>query len=223
METFLLIVFFGLALLFSALWMKEKYGEDTRTTVQNVYKQLSSIEEKVSSLTPAIATVPDANDGPVTQESVREALRYHHFIVEEPDPDESGMVQFSCQKIYYRINMDKLPLLSIEAVYRLDPREEDIDFMMQVAQDITNGMYIVKVMVLPEKEAYVYQVDLIADTYQSFRDNLGRYMDLLVDAQRRFLEQYRKKRDEQKKVSEEALQTTLLAAQTDASGNVLPS
>ena len=224
MESLYLIVFFGLSLLFSALWMKEKYGEDTRATVKNVYKQLSSIEEKLAVMASDQSSRQDnqAPDGPVTRELVREALRYHHLPLDESDPEEPDIVNFSYDGVHYRINTRSLPYLSMEAGFSFKIEKEDIDLMKQVAQEITYGMFVAKVYA-SEKGFYVFQADLLADSYLTFRDNLRRYIDILIDAQRRFAESYHQKRQEQKQVSEEALHTTLLAGQTDATGNKILS
>lgn len=226
MENILLLVFFSLVFIFSALWMKEKYGEeDTRTTVKNVYKQLSSIEEKVSAMSLDSLSKQDdqETDGPVTKELVRKALLYHRFTLDESDPEELDIVNFSYDEIHYRLNTRNLPYFSIEAGFRFEPeKEEGIDLMKQIAQIITNNMYIAKVFV-SEKGYYVFQVDALSDNYLSFRNNLRRYLDILIDAQHRFGEMYHEEMEGQKKASKEALQTTLLAAQTDAAGNKLLS
>lgn len=226
MENILLLVFFSLAFIFSALWMKEKYGEeDTRTTVKNVYKQLSSIEEKVSAMSLDSSSKQDdqETDGTITKELVREALLYHRFTLDESDPEEPDIVNFSYDEIHYRLNTRNLPYYSIEAGFRFElEKEEGIDLMKQIAQVITNSMYIAKVFVT-EKGYYVFQVDALSDNYLSFRNNLRRYLDILIDAQHRFSEMYHEEMEGQKKASKEALQTTLLAAQTDAAGNKILS
>jgi hypothetical protein len=195
MENILLLVFFSLAFIFSALWMKEKYGEeDTRTTVKNVYKQLSSIEEKVSAMSLDSSSKQDdqETDGTITKELVREALLYHRFTLDESDPEEPDIVNFSYDEIHYRLNMRDLPYFSIEPGFRFEHEKEGI-------------------------------VDALSDNYLSFRNDLRRYLDILINAQHRFREMYHEKIEGQKKVSKEALQTTLLAAQTDAAGNKILS
>lgn len=222
METIYIIVLFVLTIVFSALWLKEKYGsEDLRTRVGRIERMLSSIDGRVSRLSGDSSA--EQGDGPVTREAVEDALRYHHLTVEAFDPDEPAMARFSYRDIRYRINTERLPYLFMEVGFSIDPEEDDIDFLMQVAQDITYGMYIVKVMVSPKEKYFVYQVDFIADTYRSLRDNLRNYLDLLLDARRQFGEKYRRRLDEQKQAASDALQNTLLAAQTDAAGHVLPS
>ncbi len=224
-----MIFLFILTLVFLALWIKEKDGkEDYHTTVGRIDRMLSSIDDKVTKLSgSADAGQPEqdgqALDGPVSRESVEEALRYHHFAIEDSDPDEPAIVHFSYRNVHYRINTERLPYLFMEVGFSIDPEEDDIDFLMQVAQDITYGMYIVKVMVSPKEKYFVYQVDFIADTYRSLRDNLRNYLDLLLDARRQFGEKYCRRLDEQKQAANDALQTTLLAAQTDAAGNKILS
>ena len=222
METIYIIVLFVLTIVFSALWLKEKYGsEDLRPRVGRIERMLSSIDGRVSRLSGDSSA--EQGDVPVTREAVEDALRYHHLTVEAFDPDEPAMARFSYRDIRYRINTERLPYLFMEVGFSIDPEEDDIDFLMQVAQDITYGMYIVKVMVSPKEKYFVYQVDFIADTYRSLRDNLRNYLDLLLDARRQFGEKYRRRLDEQKQAASDALQNTLLAAQTDAAGHVLPS
>ena len=229
METIYIIVLFALTLVFSALWLKEKYGkEDYHATVGRIDRMLSSIDGKVSQLSDGAAAEQSEQDGqalngPVTRESVVAALRYHHFTVEDPDPDDPEYVLFTYQDVFYRIKTDKLPYLSIEAGFRIDPDKENINIVLQVAREITYNMYIIKMMVSPEDGIYVYQVDFIADTYLPFRDSLRKYLGVLLNARREFRKKYDQKLEEQKKASNEALQTTLLAAQTDAAGNKILS
>lgn len=224
-----MIFLFILTLVFLALWIKEKGGkEDYHTTVGRIDRMLSSIDDKVTKLSGSADAGQPGQDGqeldsPVTRESVVTALKYHHFTVEDFNPDEPAIVRFSYRNVHYRINTERLPYLFMEVGFSIDPEEDDIDFLMQVAQDITYGMYIVKVMVSPKEKYFVYQVDFIADTYRSLRNNLRNYLDLLLDARRQFGEKYRRRLDEQKQVANDALQTALLAAQTDADGHVLPS
>lgn len=222
METIFIIVLFVLTLVFSALWMKEKYGsEDLRTTVGRIDRMLSSIDGKVAQMSVGEADMQD--NGPVTKESVLAALRYHHLTIEEPDTEEPDIIYFEYQGVHYRINASKLPFLSMGVGFSIDPEEDDVDLIMQVAQEITYSTYLVKVMVAQEDKFYAYQVDMIADTYLPLRDNLRNYLDLLLDARRQFKDLYGRKREERKQASNEALQTTLLASQLDAAGNKILS
>lgn len=228
METFLIIVFFVLTLLFSALWLKEKYGEeDYHTTVGRIDRILSSIDDKVTKLSGRADEGRPAQDdrelcSPVTKEFALEALRYHHLTIEDPNPDEPDIVHFSCNQINYRLNMAHLPYVSIEAGFRFNLPEEDINLMRTAAGEITYNMYIAKVSV-SSKGYYVFQADFLTDSCRQFRDNLRNYIDIILETQHRFEELYRKKREEQKDISNEALQNTLLAAQTDAAGNKILS
>ena len=94
--------------------------------------------------------------------------------------------------------------------------------MRKAAEDITYNMFIAKVIV-SSKGFYVFQADYLTDSYLQFRDNLRNYIDILLEAQRRFSELYSKKWEEQKEISKDALQTALLATQTDAAGNKILS
>lgn len=224
-----MIFLFILTLVFLALWIKERDGkEDYHTTVGRIDRMLSSIDDKVTKLSgSADAGHPEQGgqglDGPFTRESIVAALRYHHFNVEDPDSDDPENVHFCYQDEWYRIKADKLPFLSIESGFRFDPEDENVNFIMQVSREITYSMYIIKVLVSPENRIYVYQVDFIADSYLSFRDSLLKYLEVLLNARREFRKKYDQKLEEQKQASNEILQNTLLAAQTDADGHVLPS
>ncbi|MBQ1875601.1 MAG: hypothetical protein II145_02685, partial [Selenomonas sp.] len=87
----------------------------------------------------------------------------------------------------------------------------------------TYNMFIIKVMVSPEENYYLYQVDFIADSYHSFRESLLKYLDVLLSAKREFRKKYDQTLEDQKQASKDALQTALLAAQTDAAGNKILS
>lgn len=211
METIYITVLFVLTLLFFGLWLKEKYGGG-----------------KISQLSGGVAVAQLEQDdqelsGPVTRESVVAALEYHHFTVEDPDSDDPEYVLFTDQDVWYRIKTNKLPYLSIEAGFRFDPDKENVNFILQVARELTYNMYIIKVIVSPEDGIYVYQVDLIADTYLPFRDCLRKYLSVLLYARREFRKLYDQKLEDLKKTSNDVLQNTLLAAQTDAAGNKILS
>ena len=228
METFFMIFLFILTLVFLALWIKEKYGEeDYHTTVGRIDRMLSSIDDKVTQLSGrADAGQPEQGGqdlgGPVTKEFALEALRYHHLTIEDADPEEPDIIHFSCNQINYRLNTSHLPYVSLEAGFRFVLREEDLDLMRKAAEDITYNMFIAKVIVSP-KGFYVFQTDYLTDSCLQFRDNLRNYIDILLEAQRRFSELYSKKWEEQKEISKDALQTALLATQTDAAGNKILS
>lgn len=211
METIYIIVLFVLTLLFFGLWLKEKYGGGKISQLSGgmAVAQLEQDDQELS--------------GPVTRESVVAALEYHHFTVEDPDSDDPEYVLFTDQDVWYRIKTNKLPYLSIEAGFRFDPDKENVNFILQVARELTYNMYIIKVIVSPEDGIYVYQVDLIADTYLPFRDCLRKYLSVLLYARREFRKLYDQKLEDLKKTSNDVLQNTLLAAQTDAAGNKILS
>ena len=225
-----MIFLFILTLVFLALWIKEKDGkEDYHTTVGRIDRMLSSIDDKVTRLSgSADAGEPELKDeglnGTFTRESIVAALQYHHFTVEEhPVPDDPENVHFYFQDEWYRIKADKLPYLSIETGYCIDPEGDNVNVIKQVASEITYNMFIIKVMVSPEENYYLYQVDFIADSYLSFRDSLLKYLDVLLSAKREFRKKYDQTLEDQKQASKDALQTALLAAQTDAAGNKILS
>lgn len=223
-----MIFLFILTLVFLALWIKEKDGkEDYHTTVGRIDRMLSSIDDKVTQLSgSADAGHPEQGGqglcGPVTKEFALEALRYHHLTIGDADPDEPDIIHFSYNQINYRLNTSHLPFVSIDAGFGFDLPEEDLDLMRKAAEDITYNMFIAKVIV-SSKGFYVFQADYLTDSCLQFRDNLRNYIDILREAQRRFCELYSKKREEQKEISKDALQTALLAAQTDAAGNKILS
>lgn len=223
-----MIVLFILTLVFSALWIKERYGEeDYHTTVERIDGMLSSIDYKVTQLSGrAEAGRPGQDDqelnGPVTRESVVTALRYHHFAVEDPDSDDHEYVLFTYRDFLCRIKTDKLPYISIEAGFRIE-EEENVNYIMRIAREITYNMYNVKVMVSQEEKVYVYMVDFIADSYLQFRESLRKYLAVLLFARLEFSNKYDQIVEQRKQALNEALQKTLLAAQIDAAGNKILS
>ena len=232
----LLIIFIAIAVVFFVLWLTERMDtasreqefreiKDMRETMGNLFYRLSVIDGKIPAKSELEKKFPDpeAKGRPLTAESVQTALRYHHLTVEEKDPEEPNIVRFIYDQVHYRINTANLPYMSMEAGFRCDSDKEDTELMIQIAQDLTYNMYIAKVFVSPKGDYYVFQVDLLAETYLPFRDSVRTYLDVLIDAQHRFIDQYNRKRAEQKQATQEALQTTLLASQTDAAGNKIVS
>lgn len=225
-----MIFLFILTLVFLALWIKEKDGkEDYHTTVGRIGRMLSSIDDKVTKLSGSADAgeselKDEGSNETFSRESIVAALQYHHFTVEDhPVPDDPENVHFNFQDEWYRIKADKLPYLSIETGYCIDPEGDNVNVIKQVASEITYNMFIIKVMVSPEEKYYLYQVDFIADSYLSFRESLLKYLDVLLSAKREFRKKYDQTLEDQKQASKDALQTALLAAQTDAAGNKILS
>jgi hypothetical protein len=230
-----LALFVALAVIFFVLWMsshndiasrEREYQEikDMRETMGRLFYRLSVIDGKLPAPDENAKQYPspEPKSHPLTTESVRTALRYNRFTLDPANPEEPDIVYFNHDDVHYRLNTRSLPYLSIEVGFRYDTGEENIALMKQIAQEITYQMFIAKVFV-SEEGYYVFQADMMADDYLKFRNNLRCYIDVLTDAQRRFAEMYNTKIQEQNDAKEKALQTTLLAAQTDAAGNKLLS
>lgn len=230
MESIFTIILLFLAVFFLMMWLvsRSKNEENTLLT-EELHGITDTLDRMAYSLTklqrptePEASEIPAGEPRSLTKESVRTALRYNHLQIEPSDPDEPGLVRFTYEQVSYRINTSDLPHASLEAGFRFDPKEEDIGLMKQVAEEITYSMYMAKVIVLPEG-FYVFQVDFLENTYLSLRDNLRHYLDLNLDAQHRFLDRYGRQMQERKQASQDALQTSLLAFQTDSAGNKILS
>ena len=230
MESIFIILFAGLSIVFLILWLisqsKTEVNERMINSLRSIDDAMNRLAFSITELRESAKTDESASSEEetmsLTKESVCKALRYNHLVIDKLDPNEPDIVRFSYDQVHYRINTVNLPYLSMEAGFRYDSQEDDIDLMRQVAEDITYNMYIAKVIV-STKGYYVFQVDFLAQSFLPLRDNLRCYLDIIIEANHRFNDRYNQLLKERKRASQDALQATLLTAPTDAAGNKILS
>ena len=142
----------------------------------------------------------EAAGKPVTMDSVCTALRHNGFSPEIPDKNDSHMVHFKINDTSFRIDTSRLPFLVLELGYSLDPAEEDVELMRRAAAEITTGIFIGKVNILSDGQAVVFTAEWLCDSYTQLRDTFNRYMDVVLEARKRYFESYKKMKEEKNKL-----------------------
>ena len=139
-------------------------------------------------------------------ESVRIALRYNGYSPEinGTNLDDWQIVNFKIEDTLFRIDTSRLPFLTLELGYRLDQEKEDVELLRRAAAEVTGGIFIAKVNVHGEGQGVVFCAEFLCDNYIHLRDNLKRYLEIVIEAQRRFFETYEKMKTEKREVLEAA-------------------
>ena len=213
----------ALAMLFMVLWMDArakiyavKGREEIVGKIESVQKTMDGTLVRVMRLEETAKkhhSEADKEEGekdiakkPVTIESVRTALRYNGYSPEIVDThlDDWQIVKFKINDTNFRIDTSRLPFLTLELGYRLNPDEEEIELMRRAAAEITAGIFIAKVNIHGDGTAVVFNVEFICDNYLHLRDNFKQYLEIIIEAHKRFFETYEKMKDEKKKVLEAA-------------------
>ena len=233
METVLILTFAALAIIFLVLWLisysrDESYGQLTKE-VRGINDTLNRLVYKMPAPQEAtdkkeeIVAVPDSETTkPVTIESVRTALRYNGISPEILDTHDPSSVRFTFNELKYRLNLERLPFASIQLIFGID-KEDDADLMKEVAQQVSLRSYGASVFVIPEDSCYFICMDFYADTYLDLRNNIRFFLGAVENTCRYFHERYGKFKEQKKKSSQEAINTALIAAQTDLTGKKIPS
>ena len=142
----------------------------------------------------------------ISIESVRIALRYNGYSpdINGTNLDDWQIVNFKIEDTLFRIDTSRLPFLTLELGYRLDPEKEDVELLRRAAAEVTGGIFIAKVNIHGEGQGVVFCAEFICDNYIHLRDNLKRYLEIVIEAQRRFFDTYEKMKTEKQKVLEAA-------------------
>ena len=174
--------------------------EAIQNTLDTSLVRLMRLEDKVGHTTEAQETEKkedaQAAGQPVTRQSVMTALRHLGFSPEVSDKDSPDLVYFKIDDTSYRIDTSRLPFLTLELGFGIDPAEEDIESMSRAAVEVTAGIFIGKVNVLGEGKAVVFTAEWICDSYVQLRDTLSRYIDVVNESHRHFAEAYNKQKNE---------------------------
>lgn len=186
---------------------RDEKVDTIQKTIDSSLVRLMKLEDKVFH-TPedqGDAKKDDKEDAgkPVTPESVCTALRHNGFSPEIPDKNDTPMVNFKINDTSFRIDTSRLPFLVLELGYSLNPAEEDVELMRRAAAEITAGIFIGKVNILSDGQVVVFTAEWICDSFPQLRDTFNQYIDIVVEAHKRFFESYKKMREEKRKMEEE--------------------
>ena len=187
------------------------------------HSRLARLEEKAKAQVPVTAEVKSdsvESKGPVTVESVRAVLRDNGFHPEGPDAnsDNRQVLVFNIEDTRFHVDVTRLPFLTLELGYLMDPTEEDIDLLYRTAYEVTSGIFVGKAVILGEGQAVVFQVEMLCDTETHLRDNFRRYLDIVIETRRRFYDTYQKMREEKKKAVEDIMNSAFKTDNQDNGG-----
>ena len=235
METILIFTFAALAIIFLVLWLirytsGESYSQLTKE-VRGMNETLNCLVGKMSALQEAtekkekVKGLPEIDPfEPLSIESVRTALRYNGILPDNQDPDEPEVLFFAFNGRHYRVCLGGLPFVTIQLVFRLNEKEErNIELMKEAALDVSLRAYGACVHVVPEKQYFLIEADIYADTYLYLRNNIRFYAGLVENTASFFYDHFEDLQKERKQYSQEAINHALIAAQNDLAGKKLSS
>ena len=237
METTFIIIFAALAIVFLVMWLdarslkefSERLTNELRgidDTLNRAGHQITGVQEALGQLVkkPETETGPvETPDEAVSVKSVREVLRESGIPDDKIDIHDEKRIWFKIGETNYSINVSDLPFLSIALAFNLDEKEDDIALMERAARSVINGMYIAKLMVYPDDGYYMAEADMLAESYSYLRDHVKLYIDIVKEACHRFDDEYKKLKKERRENAQNAINTAMLAAQSDGSGKKIPS
>lgn len=135
--------------------------------------------------------------GPLTPEQIAEAIRREGYI---PEID-TDLVRFKIQGENYFVQTDRLPLLFLIKGYNLDPADWDIDLLREAAHLMSDDLAMVKASVGDDGTTISYFVAARDRNYESFRQNLSSYLNIMEEGQRKLDEEYHRMEDEKEEAA----------------------
>ena len=206
METTLILIFAGLAVIFFVLWIAGCSRSDDYSKLANeingindtlnhiAYNQSNrgSAQDKESEEDTSRGSLPASE--PVTIASIRKALFCNGYWTDDPSPDDPDRVWFKINDTNYCVDATKLPYLSLELGYNQESDDEDLELMKQAALDTSMGMPMVKICVTPKY--IVCRIDILANSYHYLRDTLSQQVNILKKGILLFMGRYKALRDE---------------------------
>ncbi len=165
---FLLVLIIGAVLgaSFSALLRRENGSENA---ANNQAKKPTDYDKAVESM--------HADDSqPLTEELVMEAIRYNGFV---PDLD-GNWITFRVEGHTFAIERGRLPDMSMVKIYGLDHKERDIEVMKETARQISDEIFMSKMLIWGDYEDQVaFQVALVREEYGHFKRTMMGYVHLI--------------------------------------------
>ena len=213
----------ALAILFMVLWMDVRAKNYATKGRNEVVGKIETIQKTMDGTLVRIMRLEEAAKKhqceadkeeaekevakkPVTIESVRIALRYNGYSPEIVDTylDDWQIVKFKINDTLFRIDTSRLPFLTLELGYKLNPEEEEVELMRRAAAEVSAGIFIAKVNIHGDGNAVVFNVEFICDNYLHLREYFKQYLEIIIEAHKRFFETYDKMKEEKKKLLEAA-------------------
>ena len=190
-------------------------------SMDTVHERLAGIEKTGKYLMKAsvkeAAPESEAEKKPLGIESVRTAIRYNGFspMIIDTHRDEWQIVKFKIDDTQFRVDTSRLPLLTLELGYSLEPHKEDMALLERAVAEVTAGIFIGKAYVLGGGQAVVFNAEFLCDSYLSLRDNFKKYLDIVIETQKRFCDTYARLKEDKRKAQDDILSKV---APTDGGG-----
>lgn len=175
--------------------------EKQEKDLQDMIGAVGSDQEQESSSEPEPSDAGRA-EKPFTVESIRTALRFNGFLPEAPDTHDLDTVYFKVDDVNCRVIAGHIPLLALEAGFKLEEPKEDLALLHRAAAEVTQNLFIGKAYVVGDGNGVVFSVEFFCESYMFFKNNLKQFLDILREADRRFyetLEYLKKKKEEERK------------------------
>ena len=233
METTLILLFAGLAVIFFVLWLAGGSRADAYSklaseihgindTMNRIAYKMPSPQDSPEIKEEVVAVTEEETTKPVTIESARTALRYNGISPEIPDTHEPDVIKVTFKDRKYRLNLGRLPFVNILLAFGID-EEDDVDLMKEAAQFVSLRTFGACVFVIPEDNCFLISTDIYADSYLYLRNNIRFFLEVVENTGRYFYDRYEELKKQKQKSSQDAINSALFAAQNDLTGKKIPS
>lgn len=129
---------------------------------------------------------------PYTINDVIDILRAKGYQAEILKPREEQTICFKVDDVPFYIEMYHLPSLSFELDLPIRHKEMPLDKIVQIAHDTTRDSFLAKVLVFPDEDrdydAISFHAECIIDSRKHLRDNMERYINILIATASRFFD-----------------------------------
>lgn len=121
------------------------------------------------------------------KDTIIEAIRSNGYTSNIYDDS----VEFSYRGDNYIIlDVGRLPVFAMAKIFEIDPNVNDIDLMHKAAHQVSDEMVIAKVLFSDDENKVYFQISAIENKYGHFRDCLPKYVEIIDEAQSRFVRIY---------------------------------
>ena len=132
----------------------------------------------------------------ITPQLISDAVKFAGYVPLVSD----NFVEFRIQGEKYFIRTERLPYLTVDKGYVVDPEDFDIELMRQAAAIVTRDIFIGKITLSDDGTVLRFQADAFEPSYGHFRDSIQNYLSIIVDTQERFREVYDDLREKKEKL-----------------------
>ena len=129
-----------------------------------------------------------ASDEPLTAERVMESVRFAGYVPEKDD----HWIRFMISGNPYLIDIERLPQIFVMQDFGVDTKEWEMDLLRHAAHLMSDDLIMVKAIFCEDAQScdLRFFVAALDRNYDSFRDNLTRYIGLIQEGQNRMHEIY---------------------------------